>query len=78
MVTDTGLVISAGDATGYGMPSQSGLCHNNNSASMVASASGHGYWVIQRDGTILNFGDASPFGNASNTTANVVGIDITK
>jgi ribosomal protein L24E len=42
----------------------------------ATTATGHGYWSVQSDGTVSSFGDAKPSGNA--LAPNVVGIAPTK
>jgi murein DD-endopeptidase MepM/ murein hydrolase activator NlpD len=74
LLTAGGDVAVAGTARYEGMPMRSGYCTGVGSAGIIASATGAGYWVAQRDGLVMNFGDAKDYGS-SGGTAPIVGID---
>ena len=57
-------VLKAGTAADYG--STAGLALNNPLVDMVATASGHGYWLLATDGGVFNYGDAAFYGSTGN------------
>ncbi len=57
-------VLKAGTAADYG--STAGLALNNPLVDMVATASGHGYWLLASDGGVFNYGDAAFYGSTGN------------
>jgi hypothetical protein len=54
-----------GDADQLGTIPTLGLCKPKPAADLLPSSTGNGYGIVQTDGNVLEFGDASALGNAS-------------
>ena len=69
-VSATGAVSTFGNAQFYG--SMAGTKLTAPMVGIVATASGHGYWLVAKDGGVFSFGDATFLG--AQATAPVVAI----
>ena len=62
-------VETAGGASSYGQPDQ--LSVASGVTAMTSRPDGTGYWIATSDGSVLNFGAASHFGDMSAVTLNL-------
>ncbi len=81
LVAADGGIFNFGDAGFYGNPytlGYSGLSGSNPLSSpivgMAATPDGRGYWLLEKNGTVLAFGDAVFYGSAGQLGAPAVGI----
>ena len=74
--SDPGTVAAFGAATGYGQP---GPGTASPVVGIASSPSGHGYWLVGRDGGIFAYGDAAYFGSTGGQKLNkpIVGMAAT-
>src|SRR5205807_144665 len=73
---DSGSVAPFGSARNYGQPGSSTAAPI---VGIASTPSGHGYWLVARDGGVFAFGDAAFFGSTGNKTLNkpIVGVAAT-
>jgi len=78
LVTDSGRVLSRGDAHFYGSPRTH--ARHGDIVSMTATPDGRGYWLVAASGGILSYGDAHFYGSAisAGVHGRVVGIAATR
>ena len=60
MAADGG-VFTFGDAAFFGSAAASGSTAGGRVQGLVATPSGEGYWLATADGSVVAFGDATPF-----------------
>ncbi len=62
-----GSVLAFGDAPFLGDTVTAGVSHDGEPVAMAASRDGRGYWIVDSDGGVFNFGDAGFFGSLGGT-----------
>ena len=63
LATNTGAILTAGDAVDYGSPLEQGIDLAAPIVNLVATADGYGYWMLGADGGVFTYGDARYFGS---------------
>ncbi|MCY0878796.1 MAG: glycosyl hydrolase family 18 protein [Firmicutes bacterium] len=74
-LTPQGAVTAHGPVATYGDLTSLGAAATSPAVQMVMTANGQGYWILAQNGSIYNFGDATPLGGVS-TPITAVGMAV--